>query len=69
LKIDVGQITIGGDSGMNVTGMILRLGNNKILDDSGTNVAGTIYRAPVLATIDIKNFQTFVSGSVTVFAH
>jgi hypothetical protein len=54
------EITIGGTAGMNITAT-LRLGDTKTLDN-GTN-------APALATIAMKGFQTFVSGTVTVFAH
>ena len=54
-------IIIGGAAGMNITAT-LRLGDTKILDNSGGS-------APPLATIAMKGFQTFVSGTVTVFAH
>ena len=57
------EIIIGGTAGMNITGMTLRLGDTKILDNTGSN------SAPALATIDIRNFKTFVSGTVTIFAH
>lgn len=54
------EITIGGAAGMNITAT-LKLGDTKTLDNGAY--------APALATIDIKHFQTFVSGTVTVFAH
>jgi hypothetical protein len=57
VRIVLPAITIGG-AGTNITASV-KLASDKILS---TN-AGT------LATINIKGFQTFVDGTVTIFAH
>jgi hypothetical protein len=59
LKIDLPSMTIGGSTGMNITGT-LTLDSTKTLNSTN---------ASALAAINIKGFQTFVSGSVTIFAH
>jgi hypothetical protein len=58
VKIDLPSITIGGSAGMNITGTLV-LARDKTL----TSTAGT------LGTVDIQRFKTYVSGTVTVFAH